>query len=204
MLNSVMRPSYLKGKTMKSVTLMFLLLSVGWPFFEVSGQDFSVYRLDSLPDCTHEQSNRFMNLLIGVAAFQAVGDTPKEFVDVVRSAARDRLQESLAGVATDEVGQNRRNSVRSKLIDALRKLESEPYVAMMHVFWNEPIACRQAFETIQRVNELSLAAKEYLLLRTAISDDPDLIEIAYDVAYEQYGNPQHRIGGLVDFFINNS
>ena len=183
----------MKTKLLATVTILFVLSGV-----VVSSQNYNDYRFQGVPKCNKLQILRFQDFLLEVVATDAIGDTPEDFAESVKEQAKAQFQEQLESQSTRQL-----EELHFKIMEAITRGEFDQYDALMQSYWDSPIMCRQALETIQRVNEFErtrLLGYTVLLL----DETGDVSEaLAQKVAYDITGNAIPRLEELIEFFVQN-
>lgn len=171
-------------------------------------QDYNHYAFRGMRTCSDEQIVAFRAILVEAAATQAVGNTPERFVDAVKELARaditDRLERESVGRPRPSRGVHQWDwgEAPYEILHAVTYPSDDVYDAVMLVFWDKPLLCRHALETIQRVSEAYQRRLLFKLisLQDKTLHDSELIDTVDSIA----GNPFDRLQQLVYFFLDNS
>lgn len=162
-----------------------------------SSQDYQAYQFRGVPACDADMKKEFLDFLIDIAATNAIGETPEAYADTVKSEAEAQLREQLASQLSSQ-----RMEAQEVIAGGLQ-LPSAQYNSSMKPFWDRPILCKQALETVQLIveHQVRVALISYGMYMD--EQETSLFEIIKVVNDEFIPDPYPRMLELVGFFASD-
>ena len=174
-----------------NILLLGIMLSSG---VVVGSQDYVGYEFRGVPPCDAEMKEYFLEFLLDVAAVKAIGETPAAYAETVKNEAKAQLRDQLESRSSIQ-----RSEAQNAIVLGLRT-QILQYRPTMKLFWDSPVLCREALETVQLLSEYQVYAQlvwQFSISRNETFPTRDTMQTVND---EVIPDPHPRFVELVEFF----